>query len=278
MRLFQKNIFLRYPHCHFFHLTNNCHFFKSSDMIKQVIQTFLTANNYAHLAPKAVLFDMDGVLYDSMAFHARAWKATADQYDIRSTQAEFYLYEGRTGHSTIDLLVERTFGRRATQEEKEEIYAHKSTLFNKIDRSCPMAGAAAVIEKVRASNLNRFVVTGSAQGSLISKLSESYPDAFDPKLMTTANDVINGKPHPEPYQRGLAKAAAQPYEAIVIENAPLGVESAVAAGIFTIAVNTGPLPEAVLRYAGAHLLYPSMEALAADWDLLMASIAELNNQ
>ena len=247
-------------------------------MIKQVIQSFLTANNYAHLVPKAVLFDMDGVLYDSMSFHASAWKATADQYAIQSTQAEFYLYEGRTGHNTIDILMERTFGRLATQEEKEDIYAYKSNFFNKIDRSCPMIGAASVVDKVGAANLNRLVVTGSGQDSLIRKLSESYPNVFDPKLMTTANDVVHGKPHPEPYQRGLAKAAAQPYEAIVIENAPLGVASAVAAGIFTIAVNTGPLPEAVLRDAGAHLLYPSMEALAADWDTIMASITELNNQ
>lgn len=247
-------------------------------MIKQAIKSFLTSNDYVQLVPKTILFDMDGVLYDSMGFHARAWKTTADQYDIRSSQAEFYLCEGRTGYNTIDILVERTFGRPATEREKEEIYAYKCSIFNKIDKSRPMAGAASVVDKVCASNLNRLIVTGSSQESLISEVCASFPNVFEREQMVTGSDVINGKPDPEPYQCGLAKANAKPYEAIVIENAPLGVESAVAAGIFTIAVNTGPLTEAILRTAGAHLIYPSMEALAADWDEIMACVAELNNQ
>ena len=53
---------------------------------------------------------------------------------------------------------------------------------------------------------------------------------------------------------------------IVIENAPLGVESAVAAGIYTVAVNTGPIPDIVLLNAGANILFPSMSALADSWN------------
>ena len=71
-----------------------------------------------------------------------------------------------------------------------------------------------------------------------------------------------GKPHPEPYLMGLQKAHAKPNETFVVENAPMGVEAAVAANIFTIAVNTGPLPDQVLLDAGADLLYPDMENLA----------------
>ena len=61
---------------------------------------------------------------------------------------------------------------------------------------------------------------------------------------------------------GLQKAHAKPNETFVVENAPMGVEAAVAANIFTIAVNTGPLPDQVLLDAGADLLYPDMENLA----------------
>ena len=56
-----------------------------------------------------------------------------------------------------------------------------------------------------------------------------------------------------------------PDEAIVIENAPLGVRAAKAAGIFTVAVNTGPLPESALLDEGANILFPSMQALADEW-------------
>ena len=80
--------------------------------------------------------------------------------------------------------------------------------------------------------------------------------------MVTAYDVKYGKPHPEPYLMGLQKAGVAANEAIVIENAPMGVEAGVAAGIFTIAVNTGPLPDQVLVDRGANLLFPNMETLA----------------
>jgi len=54
----------------------------------------------------------------------------------------------------------------------------------------------------------------------------------------------------------------------VIENAPIGVQAGVAAGIFTIAVNTGPLKDSVLLDAGANLLYPSMQTLCDGWEAL----------
>ena len=84
--------------------------------------------------------------------------------------------------------------------------------------------------------------------------------------MVTAFDVKQGKPNPEPYLMGLRKANIQASEAIVVENAPLGVQAARAAGIFTIAVNTGPLKDEVLKEAGANLVLPSMQYLADHWD------------
>ena len=86
--------------------------------------------------------------------------------------------------------------------------------------------------------------------------------------MVTAFDIKYGKPNPDPYLMALTKADLQPNEAIVIENAPLGVQAGVAAGIFTIAVNTGPLPDQVLWDAGANLLFPSMPTFNEEWDTL----------
>ena len=65
---------------------------------------------------------------------------------------------------------------------------------------------------------------------------------------------------------GLKKAAVEPNQAIVIENAPLGVQAGVAAGIFTIGVNTGPLDDKVLIDAGADLLLNSMQQLSESFD------------
>lgn len=67
---------------------------------------------------------------------------------------------------------------------------------------------------------------------------------------------------------GFEKGGIKADEAVVVENAPLGVEAGHNAGIFTIAVNTGPLNGQVLLDAGADLLFPSMQALNDTWDMM----------
>lgn len=238
-------------------------------MIQEAINRYLQRTKQITLSPKAVLFDMDGVLYDSMRFHSRAWYETATKHQLICTPEDFYMYEGRTGESTINELYQRTFKRDATEEEKQTIYKEKADLFNKYNDGNAMTGADDVLAHVKASGLQPLVVTGSGQHSLIDKLNETYPDCFKREKMVTAFDVIYGKPHPEPYLMGLQKAGVKPNEAFVVENAPMGVQAGHAAGIFTIAVNTGPLDDQVLLDAGADLLYPDMTSLANDWNQIM---------
>ncbi|MDR3137464.1 MAG: HAD-IA family hydrolase [Tannerellaceae bacterium] len=220
-------------------------------------------------ALKAVLFDMDGTLYDSMPAHVKAWSEVAAMHHLISSDVDFYLFEGMTGEDTIDKLFLRTCHRHATPEEMQAIYREKSVLFESYHiRRQPMRDALCVLEKAKASGLQLVVVTGSAQRSLIDTLGEDFPGYFDSRKIVTAFDVVHGKPDPEPYLSGLHKAGVMPSQALVVENAPLGIQSAVAAGIFTVAVNTGPLTDDVLIQAGAHRLYPDMKALADDWTVL----------
>ncbi|MCD7976741.1 MAG: HAD-IA family hydrolase [Tannerellaceae bacterium] len=238
-------------------------------MIRQAIIRYLERTGQTTLSPKAVLFDMDGVLYDSMRFHARSWHETATRHRLISAPEDYYMFEGRTGHSTIDELFQRTFGRTATLEEKESIYQEKAALFNQYNDGQPMTGAAEVLQQVKACQLQTLVVTGSGQLSLIDKLNQSYPGCFIREKMVTSYDVKYGKPDPEPYLMGLEKAGVARNEAIIIENAPMGVQAGAAAGIFTIAVNTGPLPDQILTDSGADLLYADMLSLAKDWQKIM---------
>jgi beta-phosphoglucomutase-like phosphatase (HAD superfamily) len=66
--------------------------------------------------------------------------------------------------------------------------------------------------------------------------------------------------------QALKKSGLTPAEVMVVENAPLGVESAKAAGLFVIAVNTGPLDEKVLWDSGADIVLSSMQELYEKWD------------
>ena len=131
-----------------------------------------------------------------------------------------------------------------------------------------MPGAWELLQKIKAEGIIPTVVTGSGQASLLDRLEHNFPVMFRQELMVTAFDVKYGKPNPEPYLMALEKGGLKPNEAIVIENAPLGVEAGHKAGIFTIAVNTGPLNGEILLNAGADLLFPSMQALRESWEKL----------
>jgi len=227
---------------------------------------YLKEKGYGGFDLKAVLFDMDGVLYDSMKHHVHSWSKVADDFGLVYTPDEFYMHEGRVGTNTIDILIKRTFGRPATDKEKKSIYKKKTELFAEYNNNETIPNAYDVLKVVKNSGLQPVLVTGSGQKTLLGNLEADFPDIFRPDMMVTAYDVTKGKPDPEPYLTGLKKAGnLKPNQAIVVENAPMGVESAVAAGIFTIAVNTGPLPDKILSDAGANIVLDSMQQLIDNW-------------
>lgn len=234
---------------------------------------YLERNGFGATRLKAVLFDMDGVLFDSMPNHARSWAQVCTEFGLTMTPDEAYLHEGRTGAATINLLARREWGRDATPEEIERIYEEKCRLFNACPEAPRMPGAADVLRRVKDAGLTIVVVTGSGQRSLIDRLEHNYPGFFHRSLMVTSFDVRHGKPDPEPYLLGLERAGVQPWEALVVENAPLGVEAGSAAKVFTVAVNTGPIPPEVLTRSGADLVLPSMAALADTWGDIYSTFA-----
>lgn len=237
---------------------------------EHAIQKYKEQHNLAVFCPKAVLFDMDGVLFDSMPNHARSWARVCTEFGLEMTPEEAYMHEGRTGASTINLLAQRYWHRDATEKEISDIYAEKCRLFNACPEAGRMPGAMELLTQVKAAGMTIVVVTGSGQQSLLSRLESNYPGFFRPELIVSSKDVSRGKPDPEPYLMGLQKAGVCAEEALVVENAPLGVRAAVAAGIFTVAVNTGPLPEHALMGEGANQLFPSMQAFADAWPAFYA--------
>lgn len=226
--------------------------------------------------PEAALIDMDGVLYDSMKYHTLAWQRMISELGISCTRDEFYLYEGMTGPATINLIFNREFNRDATADEIRALYARKAEYFVEIGRKEPMPGADIMLKELENAGLTRVLVTGSAQNSLISRLNDDYPGAFAEEMRITALDVAKGKPDPEPYLKGLEKAGVGSGEAIVIENAPLGVKAGAAAGCFTIGITTGPIPEEELYCAGADLVFPSMRRFADNLPLLLKCFRNLS--
>lgn len=215
--------------------------------------------------PKVVLFDMDGVLFDSMPLHAETWLRTAEHFGLEADLNEFYLFEGMKGYDTIEILYQRTHKSPPSKEVIEEIYRFKANRFKSLDSQTPLiCGTHPLIEHLIGRGVKLGVVTGSTLDSALPRIEAYYP-SFSRGYIVTADMVSQGKPHPEPYIKaaGLFEVARE--EILVVENAPLGVRSARAAELFTVAVTTGPIPEYHLREEGANLIFPNMQALLVWW-------------
>lgn len=224
-------------------------------------------HGFGHFSPKAVLFDMDGVLYDSMPLHAIAWQESMKKFGIHMTTADAYATEGARGIDTIRLFVKQQQDKDISLEEAQRMYDEKTRLFHAMPEAPIFDGVFSIMEKIQRSGMTVNVVTGSGQRPLIERLLHDFGHYLDEDHITTAYDVKRGKPYPDPYLTGLRKAGnLQPNEGIVVENAPLGVRAGVSAGIFTVAINSGPLPDASLLDEGANVLYDTMTQLVDDWD------------
>lgn len=181
---------------------------------QQAASLYLAANGLSAMNPKAFLFDMDGTLYDSMRNHAGAWYRMITEQGIPATPEEFFLYEGSTGADTINMIFRRTYGREATRQEIERMYARKSELFAAMPQPQIMPGARRLVDYVRNLPWHPAVVlvTGSGQGSLLDKLNDDFDGAFPLDMRVTARNVTYGKPHPHPYLKGMEIASASPCE------------------------------------------------------------------
>lgn len=209
----------------------------------------------------AVLFDMDGVLYDSMPNHAYCWHHAMKSCGLDISEAQAYEWEGMRGVEVVKILMKEQQGRTITDTEAQELYDIKSDFYATRPTPRMMPGAKELLQQLRNAGKTIVVVTGSGQKSQLDKLVDDYGGLIKRDMIVASKDVSHGKPHPEPYLKGLEKAGVSAADAVVVENAPLGIRAARAAGITTIAVNTGPLPDEMLMAEGASVVYQSMNEL-----------------
>jgi len=189
------------------------------------------------------------------------------------TADDAYATEGARGVDTIRHMVRKQQGREITEAESQLMYDEKTRIFHSMPEAPIMPGILSLMEQISNAGLSIGIVTGSGQKPLIQRILRDFGQYVSPEHITTAYDVKRGKPNPDPYLMGLEKAGGLlPCEAIVVENAPLGVRAGVAAKIYTIAVNTGPLQDQVLLDAGANILFPNMTALSKAWNSIISSM------
>jgi beta-phosphoglucomutase len=207
------------------------------------------------LRVKAVIFDMDGVITDTMPYHFNAWKRIFKKEGFKVSECEIYLREGQPGNITVKEI----FGQHGVpfdEDRAKRILAEKEKLFKKILRRRFIHGSRPFLHFLKASCFNLALVTGTARHEAERILPRALRDLFD--VMITGNDVKKGKPHPEPYLTALKKLQLKPKDAVVIENAPFGIRSAKHAKLACLALETS-LPKKYLK--GADLVIHSFKQL-----------------
>ncbi len=197
------------------------------------------------MSARAAFLDLDGVLIDSMSAHARAWKMMLSEIGIDEDELLFYLREGEKAEDTAALVLEQ-HRRISTPEERLALVERKRELYRQMAPRGLRSEARELVDELRQRQIPCIIVTGSNRRNVDKTLSPGEQALF--QRIITADDYARGKPEPDPYLAALSQFQLTGEECRVLENAPLGIRSAKAAGIPTIAI-TATLPASYLTEA-----------------------------
>jgi len=194
---------------------------------------------------KAVFFDFDGTLIDSMPAHVMAWEKILGEVGIQLDDLYFQLHEGEKAEDTISRLVAE-HGVPYGPEEQAALIERKRLLYRSTAPSGLIPEAAELLRELNTRNIACDIVTGSIRSNMDAVMSAVEFALF--RSIFTPAEYTRGKPAPEPYLAALKASGLDRSECLVLENAPLGVQSGKAAGIRTVAVTT-TLPASYLSEA-----------------------------
>lgn len=183
---------------------------------------------------KALIFDMDGVLVDSMPFHAAAWKKAFLDMGMEIQDRDIFAIEGSNPRNGLPLLI-----RKARKEPEaydfEAITSIYRQEFKRVFELKAFEGMRECLEVLKTRFL-LSVVSGSDHVIVHSIVDRLFPGIFD--IVVTGDDISNSKPHPDPFLKAVKLLNVRREECVIIENAILGVEAAKNAEIYCIGVPT----------------------------------------
>jgi sugar-phosphatase len=185
----------------------------------------------------AILFDLDGVLVDSTKSVEREWRVWAKEHGIDG-DAVMAIAHGVRSREVIKAVAPHL------DAEMEALKLENREASD--DGLVVMPGAIELVHSIPKDSWG--VVTSGTRRLASARLR--LAGVPDPKVLVAADDVSNGKPHPEPYLKGAERLGVKPEECVVIEDAPAGIQAAHAAGMKAIGL-ASTYPGAALTEADA---------------------------
>lgn len=189
---------------------------------------------------KAIIFDVDGVLVDSMRFQADAWVKTFQDIGITISRQDIYELEGSNNKRLIKSVLKKA-GKEPEPEHFEQLPEKKREAleFNRIK---PFEGIPDCLDELKR-HFKLAVVSGSSRDTVEKIINKFFSGYFE--VVVNGSDLERGKPDPDPYLKALEMLNLTRNECIVIENAPLGITAAKRAGLYCVAVASMLEPEKV---------------------------------
>ena len=207
---------------------------------------------------KALLFDLDGTLIDSMPHHQNAWTEWYARRGLAMNAGEFFA--ATAGRSNAEILLDLFPSHSADEhvamaDEKEAIYREFAAASLAL-----IDGAQAFVEQARAGGLRLAVCTASTLPNMALAFDRHGIDGWVETIVSPA-DGLRGKPHPDIFLEAANRLGIAPQDCVVFEDAPLGVEGARRAGMKAVALTT-TLP------AAAFAEFDNIIAIAPDFTTL----------
>jgi beta-phosphoglucomutase len=186
---------------------------------------------------KGLIFDLDGVLVDSMPTHYKAWKIAFDETtSLQVDERSIYLLEGMRGED----LVEEIFKKYSYTDlsKTKEVLLRKDEIFRSMMNVKPYDKVNEILRQLKCT---KGIVSGSAKQDVVSIIDRCLQNDVI-NIVLTGDDIAQGKPNPEGFKLFLQRARLNPSDVLVIENAPLGVQASNNAAINPVVVlNNSPL-------------------------------------
>ncbi|MEW2290653.1 HAD family hydrolase [Streptomyces sp. NPDC047841] len=204
-----------------------------------------------------VIFDNDGVLVDSEPLSNRLLAAYLTELGHPTTYEDSIRdYMGSAMHRIHDLVLERT-GERLPAEFDEVFHARVFAAFERELR--PVPGVTGVLEKLAADGVPYCVASSGSHARIrVGHRTTGLDRWFPRERVFSSEDVGRGKPAPDLFLHAAERTGVAPGRCVVVEDSPLGVQAAVAAGMDVYGF-TAMTPAA--RLAGAGHLFSRMDQL-----------------
>ena len=194
---------------------------------------------------KAVFFDMDGIIVDSMPYHFISWFEALKKYKVHLDPMLVFSMEGAKYADILASAFSKS-NKVLTAEIIKTIHQEREILFKKYFQRYIFEGIPEFIKSLKNQRVLVGLVTGSNYREAQKILPKEVFDLFD---AVVAGDCINkGKPDPEPYLVAANTLKVNPKDCLVIENAPYGIKAAKSAGMTCYAIATS-LPKDYLSLA-----------------------------